>query len=481
MKIVELSPNDSCYTTNPSTKIDQSNRQDFENPSSNTLLSTDSSPQDVNNNSPLENVNPSSFHSHNSSPNNPSSMDPETYLESDSNFIGNQTSINPELPLQDQTHDSNRFPEKNIDISLTTNRNESALAQQESKRRVINTSDELFNLSNIFQPVYATQADIVRANQKDCYYEMSLSSQIEEVAAILFGNRFANRNKSQIFKLGILSYYALTVMRGLSTLGEEYVSIIQFDPKSKKYPSTLKRIANILMCVYGAEFFIKASKKLYNKVSNPQLPKRLPQQPESSYLPFFGKYIDRVKNHFSSFDIITKFNSIPGFSISNLNSIIIGSNLAAFYLFGKYYQLSKRISGTQYIKLRNLNEGELQSGYEILGLMMLIQFGFRAASTISNHFLLNINQQAVSKNSPISSESKTDSLSGDMSINTDSLTNSENHTCSLCLELLEDSTITRCGHVFCWECLYEWSTKNDVCPLCRQSIKQSQIMPIYCY
>ncbi|OMJ26103.1 Peroxisome biogenesis factor 10 [Smittium culicis] len=481
MKIVELPPNDSDSTTNSSPKINHSTSQDFENSTCNMLPSTESSPQDVNDNLPFENVKPIRSNRQNTFLNNLRNMDPESSLENDSNFVANQTSITSDLPLQDQNQDSIHIPEENIDTSLTTNPSESVLSQKESKVRGIKTSNELKNFSNIFHPVYATQADIVRANQKDCYYEMSLSSQIEEVAAILFGNRFANRNKSQIFKLGILSYYALTVMRGLSTLGEEYVSIIQFDPKSKKYPSTLKRFVSILMCVYGAEFFIKASKKLLNKIYNPQLPNRLPQQSESSTLPFFGKYIDRVKNYFSSYDIITKFNSIPGFSISKLNSIIIGSNLAVFYLFGKYYQLSKRLSGIQYIKLRNLNEGELQSGYEILGLMMLIQFGFRAASTISNHFLLNLNKQEVSTKSPISSESKSDSLSSDISINTDRLTNSENHTCSLCLELLESSTITRCGHVFCWECLYEWSTKNDVCPLCRQSIKQSQIMPIYCY
>lgn len=55
--------------------------------------------------------------------------------------------------------------------------------------------------------------------------------------------------------------------------------------------------------------------------------------------------------------------------------------------------------------------------------------------------------------------------------------------CTLCMEKREPergtSAVTECGHVFCWDCIVGWAREKPACPLCRQSLNPSHILPIY--
>lgn len=55
--------------------------------------------------------------------------------------------------------------------------------------------------------------------------------------------------------------------------------------------------------------------------------------------------------------------------------------------------------------------------------------------------------------------------------------------CTLCMEKREPekgtSAVTECGHVFCWDCIVGWAREKPECPLCRQSLNPSHILPIY--
>lgn len=55
--------------------------------------------------------------------------------------------------------------------------------------------------------------------------------------------------------------------------------------------------------------------------------------------------------------------------------------------------------------------------------------------------------------------------------------------CNICLESAKDPVITRCGHLYCWNCLYKWlhspSNPSLTCPVCKSGVKMDELTPIY--
>jgi peroxin-10 len=51
--------------------------------------------------------------------------------------------------------------------------------------------------------------------------------------------------------------------------------------------------------------------------------------------------------------------------------------------------------------------------------------------------------------------------------------------CALCLEERTATTLTECGHLFCWDCIVAWGQEKAECPLCRQALELNRLWPIY--
>ena len=47
--------------------------------------------------------------------------------------------------------------------------------------------------------------------------------------------------------------------------------------------------------------------------------------------------------------------------------------------------------------------------------------------------------------------------------------NCNSDTCIICLNSYKKPTKLFCGHTFCNECIVNWSSQSDKCPICRQS------------
>ena len=49
----------------------------------------------------------------------------------------------------------------------------------------------------------------------------------------------------------------------------------------------------------------------------------------------------------------------------------------------------------------------------------------------------------------------------------------DNHfECSICYTSKKEKTTTKCGHVFCKECIDKWTKDNHTCPICRSQIRE---------
>ena len=42
--------------------------------------------------------------------------------------------------------------------------------------------------------------------------------------------------------------------------------------------------------------------------------------------------------------------------------------------------------------------------------------------------------------------------------------------------------VTQCGHLYCWQCIFEWMQQPRetlVCPVCKSGIKKDKLIPIF--
>ena len=54
--------------------------------------------------------------------------------------------------------------------------------------------------------------------------------------------------------------------------------------------------------------------------------------------------------------------------------------------------------------------------------------------------------------------------------------------CNICLDTANNPVVTKCGHLYCWRCIYEWIQQPRdtlVCPSCRSGITQDSLTPIF--
>jgi Ring finger domain len=54
--------------------------------------------------------------------------------------------------------------------------------------------------------------------------------------------------------------------------------------------------------------------------------------------------------------------------------------------------------------------------------------------------------------------------------------------CFICqLPRVSSAASSTCGHVFCWKCLYQWTARQQECPLCRTACRPQDIIALYNY
>ncbi|KAK5122363.1 hypothetical protein LTR85_003947 [Meristemomyces frigidus] len=363
---------------------------------------------------------------------------------------------------------------------------------------------------------WATAPDIIRSNQKDAYFQSVLLTQLSGVIRSLYGARTAHNWTNEARTFTELLYLGLTTFVGNRTLGEEYCDIVHTEDDTRRLPSITRRSGYILSSVllpYALTRFLPAFRR------------RLRAKLEASLRTSHRR---RASSPTRSKQSPTTVYQLQEYVLKHLDSItspapVYALSLAVFYFTGAYYQLSKRVFGLRYIFTRKLEPSEQRVGYEVLGVLLVLQMivqGYLHMHETYSH------AQTLAPPSNAAAGGGSVMVGGGVEVDTDTtisapllfespqgadptaqrdrvskithtplpqphrynledpeimqwIDGKQQRKCTLCLEPMKDPSVTTCGHVFCWQCVTDWLREQPMCPLCRQSALVQHVLPLH--
>ncbi|KAJ5312247.1 hypothetical protein N7508_003077 [Penicillium antarcticum] len=364
----------------------------------------------------------------------------------------------------------------------------------------LNPSAALGSSASHFYP-FATSPDVIRSHEKDAFLTSSLVHQSQGIVRALRGARFAHTYSDTIKHLTELLYFSLTTAIGNRTLGEEYCDLVQLEDDTLQLPSIGRRVGYILSSIlvpWTLQRILPALRqkirnKLERNIARAQL--RAAQQAGLLNKPTFS-------NSPTQKPFFTKLR-MQQYLLDHLDSItsvspIYALSIATFYFTGSYYHLSKRLWRLRYVFTKKIEENEQRIGYEVLGVLMVLQIavqGFLHARKLG----ASMNEEEGASTEGGQSRSEGGALISSIQnpsaipllpasvplydLDEDPsavswIPEGQQRKCTLCLEQFKDPSVTTCGHVFCWICVRDWVREKPECPLCRQEVLLSKVLPL---
>ncbi|GAB1310107.1 peroxisome bioproteinsis factor 10 [Madurella fahalii] len=388
---------------------------------------------------------------------------------------------------------------------------------------------------------FAAAPDIIRAHQKDAYFQGVLTNQLSDLHRRLRGARSAHAWATETRTFADALYLGMTTLLGNRTLGEEYCDLVQVEapshtPKSNLTPATKQEEGGpVLPSVQRRAGYILTGVLLPYIASRilPRFRSGLRKRLQSRLATLTRQGRDETKSGQPSSEY-----RLLRYILTHLSSLTSGAHihavtLAVFYFTGAYYSLSKRLFGLRYVFTRRIDEGQGgRAGYEVLGVLLVVQmlvrgylhirqqlapaaipeddygdegdgdFRERGALGAAAHRDVSLDENAYTSNNELlsgnSSGTSQRSLA-EIGLTTHTpvprgrgarydlglhpgvmgwIKGAQQRKCTLCLEELKDPAATSCGHVFCWSCISDWVREKPECPLCRREALAQHILPL---
>jgi len=291
----------------------------------------------------------------------------------------------------------------------------------------------------------AGPGEILRAVQKDESYLNRIQQDVSSLGLDLFGPQIWIKYKSLSEPTVRFLYYAITTLSDFQTLGEEYTGLIQVTSRNR-IPSKVTRLVMIFLQTFGPYVIKFWAKNLRNTLE--QNPWKCDQV-----------IVNKIK------DLLPLMEDVASF--------VDKINVCIFYFHGVFYHLAKRLTGVRYVKY-NLGESKpdnTRGGFRVLGIAATVHLALNIIYTFYKH------RNNLSRVKPENNNRSEEVVQASYV--------PPRERCSLCLDRLGSrgiTTATPCGHLYCWTCIMESLHRNPECPLCRQPVDKSRVVPCrnYC-
>lgn len=353
---------------------------------------------------------------------------------------------------------------------------------------------------------FAAAPDIIRSNQKDTYFQGVLLEQLSTILRRLYGSRFSQTHNAEARTFTELLYLGLTTFIGNRTLGEEYCDVYQIENQSRQLPAIGRRTGYVISAVLLPYTLSKLLPSIRSWIRL-KIESNLSRASKSSRASLYY----RIQHY-----LLENLSTITSVSTSPICAI----SLAVFYFTGSYYHLSKRLFGLRYIFSKRLAPSEQRVGYEVLGVLLVLQIAVQAYLHVQNTITTALptegssaflddgvevglpshqgTQEANDLLDPPTPTEKADTSRDRISLTTHTplppsslprynlsdpsclawLHPKQQRKCTLCLEPMKDPSSTTCGHTFCFTCILDWLGEKQECPLCRQRVLSQHVLPL---
>lgn len=240
---------------------------------------------------------------------------------------------------------------------------------------------------------FATAPDIIRAHQKDAYFQGLLTNQLVDLHRRLLGARSSHAWATESRTAADLLYLCLTTLLGNRTLGEEYCDLIQVEAPPKPTPTSApKPTGPQAATTGGGDGGGPALPSLRRRASYISLSILVPYALTRLLPTLRARLRARLEARLATLHQAHKATSLEyrakRYLLTHLTPLTSGTHLhamvlASFYFSGAYYSLSKRLTGLRYVFTRRLpsaqgaavldenNNG--RAGYEVLGVLLVVQ------------------------------------------------------------------------------------------------------------
>ncbi|XP_050099366.1 peroxisome biogenesis factor 10 [Anopheles aquasalis] len=287
----------------------------------------------------------------------------------------------------------------------------------------------------------AGRAEIIRSVQKDQQHIEEIRSTLSELLVVL-SQRHWYRYNALCKPIAEILYHHYAILNNLQTLGEEYTGIIQVDSNYVMLPNKVLQLLAIVL-EYGGE------------PATVQLLAYIQRELERS-----DELLPSAKRAINSFVEFVRA-SVP---------FVRAFHTSLFYINGGKYHISKRLTGINYVLIRNwLKENHSILGYRMLGYVTLAQLVLTLAAHYRQH-RLDAQRAPKPTHDSVTATARGRTESGDRLLGTPPCK------CALCMDTLQEVSVAQCGHLFCWQCIFSWLDQRQVCPICRDTIKKSRIV-----